>query len=269
MMERSVQSPCDFGEDRAAAYAAGRLVEPEVEAFEQHLFACPSCVDQVEQAIEIRSGLTEPADSHVAPETRRLVARLWWPWFSALAAAAVLLAVGTGVWLRAPQPQAPIRSEPAAGSVQPAGPPRPSLSEMARVQPPVYLSKTLRGFEDEARSQFREAMQDYQRGEYRAAIPRLEAAARLDPEAPDIRFFLGICYLLTDQDDSAIDHLAKTVALGETPYLEEAHFYLAKAYLSKADLGKARLELERIIELQGDREHEAQELMSQIERLRP
>jgi len=269
MMERSSQSQCGFGEDRAAAYAASRLAEPEVEAFEQHLFACPACVDEVERAIEIRGGLTESADSRAAPETRRLVPRLWWPWFSALAAAAVLLAVGTSVWLRAPQPQAPIRSGPATGLVQPASPPGPSLSEIARVRPPVYLSKTLRGVEDEARTQFREAMQDYQRGEYRAAIPRLAAAVRLDPEAPDIRFFLGICYLLTDQDDSAIDHLAKTVALGETPYLEEAHFYLAKAYLSKAEPDKARAELERIIRLEGDREQEARELMTQVERLRP
>ena len=259
MMERPAQTWCDFGADRATTYAASRLAEAELEAFERHLFECPICVDEVERAIEIRSAL--------AP--RRSAAPPQWPWFSALAAAAVLLAVGTGVWLRAPRPQAPNRPAAAADAVTPAPLAGPSLSQSAQIQAPAYRSRTLRGSEDQARSRFRAAMQAYQRAEYRAAIPGLEAAAQLDPEAPDIRFFLGICYLLTEQVDSAVDQFSKTVALGETPYLEAARFYLAKAYLKQGDVEKARLELQRVVGLEGDREEEARELIDQIRRLRP
>ena len=133
--------------------------------------------------------------------------------------------------------------------------------------PPEYRPPVLRGAEDDATQRFLAAMRHYVRGDYEAAIPGLRAASKLNPQASDISFFLGICYLLTDQTDAAIKHLGKTAALGGSPYLEETHFYLAKCSLSKGDLRAARNELEKTIRLHGECEGEARELLQQVERL--
>ena len=135
--------------------------------------------------------------------------------------------------------------------------------------PPPYKPVTVRGAIDEASELFRAAMQHYVEGDYVTAIEGLQAAARLKPGAPDISFFLGICYLLMEQPDLASEHLAKTVAFGNSPYLEEAHFYLAKAYLRKGDIGGAEKELIRAVQLRGELESNAQELLGQLEALWP
>jgi len=150
---------------------------------------------------------------------------------------------------------------------KPAPPTAPSVAELVRVTPPRYVPVTLRGPTDEAAKRFREAMQHYAKGKYGAAILGLRAAAELDPRAPNVQFFLGICYLLTGQIDTAIAELKKTVALGDSPYLEEAHFYLAKAFLRQGNVVAARNELKKTIELRGELESEAQKLLGQLQML--
>ena len=68
------------------------------------------------------------------------------------------------------------------------------------------------------------------------AAAGLEEAAKLDPRSPEIGFFLGACHLLTDHNDAAISELRRTIALGETPFLEEARFYLVFHGGSGSDL---------------------------------
>ena len=79
--------------------------------------------------------------------------------------------------------------------------------------------------------------------------------------AANVNFFFGICLLVTDQTNEAIRHLGHTVTLGETPYLEESHYYLAKAYLRQSGVSAARRELEFVVALRGDLESEAQRLL--------
>jgi tetratricopeptide (TPR) repeat protein len=143
-----------------------------------------------------------------------------------------------------------------------------ALAALAIVQAPPYTPAVLRGALDETARRFQEAMRLYVRKDYEGAKARLRAAAALDPGAPDIAFFLGICALLTDEPAAAIAELRRTVALGESPYLEEAHFYLAKAHVRRGELTAAASQIEATVRLRGDREQEAREMLQKLESFR-
>jgi TolA-binding protein len=124
----------------------------------------------------------------------------------------------------------------------------------------------LRGAEDEAQQAFREAMQHYVKGDYAKAIPGLRAAVKADPRTARFNFYLGVCYLLTDQTDAAVLSLHKTVSLGDPSYSGPAHFYLAKASLREKDASAAEKELLETIRLRGGMGAEAGELLTQLRR---
>lgn len=249
-------------------YVLGQLSEAEQQAFEQHYFECARCFDELETYRGLQEGLKQ-----AAPVIQResVAQRAVFPWMRAAAAAGVLLAIGIGYWLERPRPASP---PPSARPIMPAPkvqrPPAtrvPSLSELAEVRPPSYTPVVLRGPSDEATQRFHKAMQHYMKRDYAGAIPGLRVASKLSPKAADINFFLGICYLLTEQTDAAIGQLRRTSALGDSPYVEEAYFYLAKAYLRKSDLESARRELKKAIEFQQNHKNEARELLDHLEEL--
>jgi tetratricopeptide (TPR) repeat protein len=140
-----------------------------------------------------------------------------------------------------------------------------ALSVLASVEPPPYIPLSLRGPRSEAAARFDAAMRRYAARDYAGAVPDLSAAARLNPNAAHVAFFLAICQLLTDQLDVAVVGLQNTIALGDSPYLEEAHYYLAKARLRQGDLRAAQMELKRTIELRGQLEADARRLLAQVE----
>ena len=107
-------------------------------------------------------------------------------------------------------------------------------------------------------------MKAYARGEYQAAVPGLAAASKLDPEAAHIQFYLGISRLLSNQPSTAIDSLRRTIALGDSPFREDAHFYLAKAYLKTANVESAVKELTTTVELRGERAAEAERIFREL-----
>lgn len=252
----------------AEKYLLGQLSEAEQKAFEQHYFECQRCFDELQTYRALQAELKQTA---TVIQREPIVQRAVSSWTWAAAATAVLLVVGIGYWLERPRPPSstpgatPIMTAP---NVERSPVTRvPSLSELAEVRPPNYTPVILRGSPDEATQRFHEAMLRYVKGDYAGTIPGLYAAFHLNSKAPDISFFLGTCYLLTDQADSAIAQLRKTVALGDSPYLEETRFYLAKAYLRKADPVAAQPELKKVIRLHGEREKEARELLRQLESL--
>jgi tetratricopeptide (TPR) repeat protein len=244
-------------------YVTGGLGAEDREAFEQHYFDCERCSEALDVHLRIQSELDQPSSSGV-PTTERRRRPVWVA--LALAAAAI---VAVALWWphRVPQPEPAV----ADGAVQPgpAGATSPvvTLAELAAVEPPAYRPVTLRSPGDTATRRFREAMESYARGDFAGAIPGLQAAAALDARQPSIQFFLGACYLLTDDIDDAVRTLQVSVALGESAYLEEAQFYLAKAFLHRGDVEAARTALRATVELRGDREQEAQRLLQQIDKL--
>jgi hypothetical protein len=110
-------------------------------------------------------------------------------------------------------------------------------------------------------------MARYQHADYPAAVAELRGAAALAPDAAHIRFFLGISQLMAGQDTGAISELRATTALGDSAYLEEAHWYLAKALLRQKRLAAAEVELRTLIQLQGTGASEARTLLAAIKRL--
>ena len=243
-------------EPLAEKYVLGELSEADREAFEGHYFECADCCEDLQTYPSLLEELQRRAAS-IQAERSRTAALPRWAW-AAAATVAVTVALSLGIWLRRPV----VEAHPESVSS-----PVPSLEELVRVEPPPYKPVTVRGAIDEASQRFREAMQHYVEGDYVTAIEGLQAAARLKPGAPDISFFLGICYLLTGQTDPALEHLHETVAFGNSPYLEEAHFYLAKAHLRTGDLDAAEEELRTTVQLRGEMESEAQELLGRLETL--
>jgi TolA-binding protein len=249
-------------------YVLDRLTEPERDAFEQHYFECPSCFSLLHTAVSAQAELR-----HLAPTRPRTGAALFqwrWAWTPAIAAIVVILAVGSW-WYSARKQQPSQRDSQSASSTTPApgqpGSPSstaPSLEELASVEPPPYSAKVLRSGEDAAHETFRQAMQYYLKSDYANAIPGLQAAAKASPRTARFIFYLGACYLLTDQADSAIRSFRKTISIGDPDYSESAHFYLAKAYLRKRDVSNAEDELRTTVRLHGSKEAEAAEILRQL-----
>ena len=256
----------------------GRLDPTARDDFDQHLFECDACFDRLQTMRALRRELAATASARRAEPVR--VNRGWisnwdWKWALAPAAAALMLVLGVSLWHRpspllAPTP-ATSTSQPAGASAAAPAAPAPaaqvSLAELGRFQPPPFVPSSLRGIQDDAAARFREAMAHYARGDYRGAIPGLRAAAQLDPEAAHATFFLGICHVLAGQLDEGIRALSQTISLGDSPYLEEAHFYLARAFLQNNDPVRAREQVERTIRLQGPLEDEARQMLAALDRL--
>ena len=243
-------------EDIVEKYLTGRLAEEERREFEAHCSGCPACLERLELVRTVQSELWDQSQTDVPAVTERpspSVPR----WAYAAAAAVVLIAVGSALWLTL----GPTRG----GSV--FTPERAVLiASLGSIEPPAYLPPPApRSAADEAGEYFERGMKFYQVGDFFGAIPGLQSAARIKPEAANFRFFLGICYLLTAQDKKGIRELKKTIAVGDPAYTEEAHFYLGKAYLRRKDIGLARRELQAVIDAGGRLAEEAGRLLKLLE----
>lgn len=252
---------CDFAVREALAerYVLGKLNEAEAERFEEHFFECDGCFEEVQTIRAVREALREmPLAVPARPASRWPIRTLSW-------AAVLLLGIGGGVsilWLSQES------SRPAAD----AGAQRSAalrLADLAAIQPPPFTPARLRGAGQRGRDRFREAMALYGGGHFQAAIPGLIAASDADPADAGSRFFLGICFLMVNQSDRASEALRQTVALGDSPYLEEAHFYLGKALLRLNQVDGAREELRRAVGMHGDLEAPARGLLGELQKIAP
>ena len=302
------RDPCTWSarDDVFEGYVRGALSATERDAFEDHYFACATCLAKLRAYDGLRAELGALATE--APAGQPIQARPWRWALVPMAASLVLVAV-VALWLRSsapgvpestvavapaaappaaarptapvapaapvpgpgvaqPRQTAPAPAEPLARP-QPAAPPVVALSVLARVEPPPYAPVLLRGPQDEAAAKFDAAMRQYVKRNYAEAVPGLGAAAVLRPDVPQYAFFLAICHLLSGQLEPAVAGLQKAIAIGESPYLEEAHFYLAKAWLGQGDVPAAREELVWTIERGGRLAPDARRLLAQLDALAP
>jgi TolA-binding protein len=245
-------------------YLLDRLTESERDELENHYFECSSCFSRLQTGLTVQEELRRQP---LMPTPAGGALLRWvWAWTPAFATLALLFAVGIW-WHSARKHQSPqqVSSSPSsANPSQPSSTEAPPLQELARVEPPLYTPVVLRGAEDEAHETFHKAIQYYLKGNYANAIPGLRAAAKASPRTASFNFYLGACYLLTGQTDSAIESFRKTVSLGDPAYSEQAHFYLAKAYLRKKEVSVAEDELQVTIRLGGRRKAEAGEILRQL-----
>jgi tetratricopeptide (TPR) repeat protein len=235
-------------------YLAGRLDRAGQEEFEAHYFGCSNCLAKLQVSRLLQEKLWEKGAA-ILPQTEeprrlRIGRRVW-----IVSAAVALIAAGAVLWwqFRGPD-RAPVGTKETPSS----------LIMLARFEPPAYIPPALRGAEDEATERFRLGMEHYQDGHYGESIPYLRAAAGSDPQRASTRFFLGICLLMTEQTNAGIEELQKAVALGESAYLEEAHFYLAKAWLAKGSTRAAKEELNWVLEKGSNLKEEAAEILAQL-----
>ncbi len=140
-------------------------------------------------------------------------------------------------------------------------------SVFAKIEPVHFVPLVIRGPEQRTESErlFDEGMKFYSGKKYAEAIQRLQTAADKNPKSVDAQFYLGLCYLLTDSTDKAIEHFRQAVALGGNSVLEKSHWYLGNAYLLKEDGAKALEEFEKVVKLEGDYEWQARERITEIE----
>jgi tetratricopeptide (TPR) repeat protein len=264
-------------EELFESYLAERLSEEDRAAFEEHYLGCARCFDELQTLQGIRDVLSQGGGQSERNTASRL--RRWAPALGL--AATVALTTGAMLWMRSSTPAGPPESAqpqlqsraaspepPVPPESEPAVSPRPSLDELTRVQPPPYQPPRLRGLPDEATTRFLRGMEHYRKADYAGAVADLRAAAALDPDASHVRFFLGISQLMVGQDAAGIERLRATIALGDSPYLEEAHLNLAKALLRRKEFGAAEAQLQALIQLRGSKSAEAGRLLTQIQELK-
>lgn len=249
----------------ATRYLRGELGEAERDTFEMHYFGCERCFGELE-ALRITQGeLARQASAIRAEAHGRETAKGWrWIWVAVPALAAGVAMVAVLTWMRPEQspieqakqtPAPPTVSTPAATSEEP-------LVVLARYEPPAYQETFLRGAAPS--ENFRKAMAAYQRKDWEGALQLLGQEPNSDARAS---FYRGACELLTQNAQEAIADASRVIALGETPYLEEAYFLRAKAQLHQRHSAEAIADLEKLAALHGDWEARARQLLKQVREL--
>jgi cytochrome c-type biogenesis protein CcmH/NrfG len=244
--------------ETAERYLRRELDEEAAAAFEDHFFSCDECFASLQDLRALHDGLARtPVDVEVRRwGTRRVV------WLVAAAAVLVLGSAGSFRLLRTGAVRSPEQAPAVSASLPTTA---ETLLELARVDPPRWEPVRLRGPQDEAARRFGEAMKRYGQGDWNGALPGLREAARLDPKSPATGFYLGACALQAGRTGEAIGSLARTVALGDTPFVEEARYYLAKAHLRSGDVAAAREELRKVVAARGERREAARDLLSRLD----
>jgi TolA-binding protein len=105
---------------------------------------------------------------------------------------------------------------------------------------------------------FQAALKDYDKRSYARAIDGFYKASAIDPGAPAPHFYLGICYLLTNDTAASIPELHLTARLGEKTFGERAHYYLAQAFWRQHESKRAEQELDMIIRAAGSLKRDAE-----------
>jgi tetratricopeptide (TPR) repeat protein len=230
-------------------YVLGQLGEAEQQSFEEHFFDCDACLEEVRMMQSLQAAAAERGRPVVEMPRRK-----WMLW----GAAAAVLVAGFGL-VEIPRVRQRVAAPVAKAPTVDAG---AELLVLARVTAPQYTASNLRSASGNGEERFRAAMAKYSAGEYAAAAEGLRGM-----KTAAARFYLGIAELMTGNLEEAVTHLRDTAAMGETPYLEEAQFFLAKALLGEKNVAGAAVELEQTIALRGDREAEARRLLEQVRAL--
>ena len=116
--------------------------------------------------------------------------------------------------------------------------PSPAFAALGNVlEPPVYLGVAVRGTPVRADSIFERAMNEYASRHYTSAAAGLRAALAAGQDSVPTEFFRGASLLMSNDAEGAAAAFGRVVAKGDTPYLDEAQLYNAKALLR---LGRGR-----------------------------
>jgi len=285
----------------AARYVAGELPAALLEEYELHFFECSVCYDELKLLMAVRQTLAETRTQR--PETRRAWSAGMSGWRWTVIAAAAASAIGAVVLLRSHEVEPPVtiattngpeitRGAPAAPEpvaeqqasttvTEPVAHPSDShstdrtgrslraqrLARLAHADPPRYSPSVLRGAYDEATLLFEDGMTSYAAADYAAAVPILRQAAKADTSRTDIAFFLAASELMERDFVAARSGFEGVLAHGETPFAQEAHYYLAKIALASNDIDQARTELGDVVAAGGPLATKANSMLAELREL--
>jgi putative zinc finger protein len=193
---------CKSMEHRALVerYVAGTLSEPEASELEIHFLTCAHCQE------EVRLAATIGAAPAVHPGSRR----------------SSTFRIGVGLAVAA-----------SLGVLLLAGPRRSAqvtpLGEVAAA--PLYLGIPVRGDAAAGDSVFDLAMRTYASGHYDSAVAGLDRALRAGSAPAPAEFFRAAALLMARHDAEAAAGFRRVITMGETQYLPESRYYLAKALI--------------------------------------
>lgn len=219
-MPENAETQAHLGAGMVAAYLDGGLSPSATAVVESHLEECATCRAEVVQVRHI----VRPARS------RRTI------YLSAFAAAAALLLIVVSR----------IGSGPGDAARVPSDAIQRQLRELGRVvQAPVYLGVSVRAASEQGTQRFVAGMRAYSAARYDTAVTELRAARLAGVNGPAAAFFLAASQLCLGDAAEAAEAFAGVIALGQTQYLSEAHYYRAKALLQLGQFDNAVAELEQ------------------------
>ncbi|MCF7809987.1 hypothetical protein K9N50_03255 [bacterium] len=88
----------------------------------------------------------------------------------------------------------------------------------------------------EAENLFRQSMQSYNNGDYAAAANILMEAVKLDSANFKYKTYLGICYFLNKEPENALKMLTEAEHMTAFTLKDELHWYIFQSYLLNGDL---------------------------------
>jgi tetratricopeptide (TPR) repeat protein len=203
--------------DLVGRYIAGKLSESEASEFESHYLTCERCQQEVRLGAAI-------AAAPVVTEHPSFLKRAAFPFAIAAGLGALtFIALSRETGLRG------------LGNV---------------TQAPPYQGMQIRGAGTGVNRTFNAAMNAYGERRYRDVIGGLDSVLRAGADSAPAEFFRASALMMLSRNDEAAEGFRRTVALGETNYLPESHYYRAKVLIR---MGRSR---EAVIELTSvDRAH--------------
>lgn len=259
--------------DAIERYLTHQLDGGELDDFEQHLLVCEHCHARLEIYRALRQTLSssKPRTSGHLWSGRSFVIPL-------TAAAVVVLGVTVTLWRFETrgnvQPGSSAASTPAPSVVAVPAPAVPDsraamLARLSTVTPTPYAPTATRSSSIEIEADYRRAMQAYVERDWDAAVKQLAPLAARPGAPVATNLYVGVAQLLRGQPESARAPLQEVIRAGDTPFLEEARFLLAKLEIRAGSVDAARRELAAVVALDGDRASAARTLLADLDRLPP
>jgi TolA-binding protein len=134
---------------------------------------------------------------------------------------------------------------------------------------PYEYSSATRGVSDDKvtkQDPFDKGLEQYEAANYSAAIPFFLTTLLEDTVAYGADFFVGICYIETDQYNKALTSFQKIISSKSIDYSEEAHWYLGLCYLKTENKLKAIEQFKFLIQNSSYYKSKSEEILSKIEK---
>ena len=207
-------------------YVAGTLPEAEALRFEEHYFACPVCLAQVE-ALEAAAGEVKGEVIDLPQVTGRPAVQgpaRWAFLVGALAATIVAAFLGIRVWQHLTPPGKAASQAPVVAPQRAA-----DLAQMADRALPPFRATTVRGESKSGR--FDAGMRAYAAGNCPAAIDALARVPAASERATVARFYAAACRMKLADYAGAAQGFKAIAEAGDSAFQEAAMYYLAQTEL--------------------------------------